>query len=193
MRAEVRNSSVENFLSLVTSGDLPAPAPDLLSMPLSAAVRGDKAKAPAPGAAAAPAPAPVPVAPGRAAAAPVARGAVAPAAPRGARRRRRRCRPRPPRRAAAPAAPAPAVAPAAAPVAAPPAAPPARSRGSGRCCSGGAGRRSDGMAVKGRRRPPAFCESVAAPAPPARRATARIRRPLIARPVPCRPAGGAGS
>jgi len=106
MRAEVRNSSVENFLSLVTSGDLPAPAPDLLSMPLSAAVRGDKAKAPAPGAAAAPAPAAVPVAPGApAAAAPVAPAAVAPAAP-----------------GAAPAAVAPAAVPAA-PPAAPPVAP----------------------------------------------------------------------
>jgi len=64
MSASIRNSSVENFLSLVTSGDLPAPAPDLLSMPLSHAVRGAKAPgAAAPGAPAVPPPVGAPGAP----------------------------------------------------------------------------------------------------------------------------------
>ena len=34
MRAQHRNSSVENFLSLVHSGDIPAPDDDLLSLPI---------------------------------------------------------------------------------------------------------------------------------------------------------------
>ena len=90
--------------SLVTSGDLPAPAPDLLSMPLSAAVRGDKAKAPAPGAAAArlrlrrPSP-PRRARPRRPRRSRPRRSRPRRQARRRRRSRRRRCRPRrPPRR-----------------------------------------------------------------------------------------------
>ena len=113
MSASIRNSSVENFLSLVTSGDLPAPAPDLLSMPLSHAVRGAKAPGAAAQAPGAPAAVPPPVsAPGAPLLTPqmlTPQMVIAPGAPAA-----------PP----VPVAPAVAVAVAAAPAVAPPVAPP---------------------------------------------------------------------
>ena len=113
MSASIRNSSVENFLSLVTSGDLPAPAPDLLSMPLSHAVRGAKAPGAAAQAPGAPAAVPPPVsAPGAPLLTPqmlTPQMVIAPGAPAA-----------PP----VPVAPAVAVVVAAAPAVAPPVAPP---------------------------------------------------------------------